>query len=143
MDSAKPPSISRTWVACAANAARLAVANGHDEAVADEQQDLADLHGLAVVVVTGGLQHHEQRAVVVLDLGPLVRLDRVLDCELVEMELARHGVELLWARLLEADPHELSLGAVAVVAACLIGLAQLEAAPASLAVLVYRAVDDH
>ena len=62
-----------------------AVPYGHHEVGADEHHDLAggdDLAGggqLVVVEVGDGLEHHEQRVAVALDLGPLMGLDRVLD----------------------------------------------------------------
>jgi hypothetical protein len=56
-----------------------AVAHGDDEPVPREEHDLADLHRLGLLDVARGLQHHEHRALVDLELRPLVRLDRVLD----------------------------------------------------------------
>ena len=47
-----------------------------------------------------------QRVVVDLELRPLVGVDRVLDRELVEVELAAHAVELLLGRLVQPEPHE-------------------------------------
>src|SRR6185295_9587344 len=86
-----------------------------------------------------GLEHDEQRLAVDLELRALVRLDRVLDGELVEVELAADGVELLGRRLVHAEPDE----AGPVVAGGLRGLLEVEIAPAALAVLVDGAVDDH
>jgi hypothetical protein len=57
-----------------------------------------------------GLQDDEERVPVDLQLWPLMRLDRVLDGELVELELAPDRLEFI-CRLEEADPHE---GALAV-----------------------------
>src|SRR3954453_17712546 len=86
--------------------ARVAVANGDDERRVDEEHDLAAADHLLAVDVAHGLQHDEQRLAVDLELRALVRLDRVLDGELVEVELARDGVELLRGRLVRAEPDE-------------------------------------
>ena len=64
--------------------AALAVPDGDDELVADEQVDLAGLDGVLLVDVPEGLEHDEQRVVVALDLGPLVGAERVLDGERVQ-----------------------------------------------------------
>ena len=82
----------------------LAVAHGEDEAVADEQQDLAEED--VAVLLARGLQDEKDRLAVDLELRTLMRLDRVLDRELVEVELAPHRLELALARLVEADPDE-------------------------------------
>jgi hypothetical protein len=58
----------------------FAVPDRDDEAVADEEQDLAELEG----VVGGepcGLEDEEQRVAVELQLRALMGLDRVLDGE--------------------------------------------------------------
>src|SRR4051794_37771404 len=109
-----------------------------DEAVAYEQKDLADLHGLDVVVVVRGLQHEEQRVAVELDLRTLERVDRVLHGELVQVELARDRVELGLRRLLQPDPHESALARA--IAAGLVRLVELELPRLALAVLVDGAV---
>ena len=43
------------------------------------------------VVVAGRLQHHEEGVAVALDLGALVGVDRILDRELVQVELRRRA----------------------------------------------------
>jgi hypothetical protein len=67
-----------------------------------------------------------------------VRVDRVLDGERVEVELAPERVELLLGRLVEPDPDELA-GLMALV----VRVTELDLAVAPDAVLVDRAVDDH
>ena len=118
--------------------AALAVAHRHDEVAVDEQQDLAGLEVLLGFDVADRLEHHQQRVAVHLDLRPLVRVDRVLDRQLVQVELAPDGVELLLGRLVDAEPHEraVALGGLA-------GLGQRQVALAPAPVLVDRAVDDH
>ena len=82
------------------------MAHGDDEVRADEEEDLAERHGLLAVDVARRLDHDEQRVVVDLELRALVRLERVLDGELVELERGPHLRELLFRRLVEAQPHE-------------------------------------
>ena len=70
-------------------------------------EDLADLDHLVVVDVAGGLQHEEERVAVHLELRALVRLDRVLDRQRVEAELApRPRRTPRSRRLVQADPDE-------------------------------------
>jgi hypothetical protein len=117
---------------------RLAVANGHDEPVPDEDLDLAELDLVALLLVRRRLQHNEQRIAVDLDLRSLMRLDRVLDRQLVEAELAPHGVELLRRRRMEADPGE-DIGD----ATAFVGLFEVDLAGTADAVFVQGHVDDH
>ena len=114
------------------------VAHGDHEVAVDEQQDLADLDDSSVVDVAHGLQHHEQRVAVHLELRPLVRVDRVLDRERMQVELLANGVELLLGRLEQPDPHE---GAIAPAGKG--GLLDRGLARMAPAVLVDGAVDDH
>ena len=86
--------------------ARLAVADRDHERAADEDVDLAGLDDLVGVDVAGRLEDHEQRVVVDLELRALVRLDRVLDRQLVKAELPAHRVELLGLGLEQPEPHE-------------------------------------
>jgi hypothetical protein len=116
----------------------FAVPHGDDEAVADEDEDLAELDRPVALAVARRLEDDEQRVVERLELRPLVRLDRVLDGELVEREVALHRIELLDGRLVETEPDErvpltARLGRV--------HDRQLAGAPAAL--LVDGAVDDH
>ena len=55
-----------------AHVRRLAVVDGDDEVLPEEDVDLAKLHPLHVVEVAGGLEHHKQRPAVALQLGPLM-----------------------------------------------------------------------
>ena len=88
----------------------LAVADGDDEAGVDEEHQLADLDHLVGVDVASGLDDDEEGVAVELDLGPLVGFDRVLDRQLVQVELAGDRLELLGRGLQDAEPDE---GAVA------------------------------
>ena len=56
--------------------------HGDGEVGAEEQVQLPELDLLALVEVPRRLEDDEQRVAVALELGPLVRLDRVLDREL-------------------------------------------------------------
>ena len=74
----------------------------------DEHHDLAGLDvGVARLALEAQrLEHHEQRVAVELELRPLMGVDRVLDGELVQLELAPDGVELLFGRLDHPEPRE-------------------------------------
>ena len=71
------------------------MAHRDDERRVDEQQDLAGLDDLLGVDVARALEHDQQRLAVELHLRPLVGLDRVLDGQLMQVELARDRIELL------------------------------------------------
>ena len=62
---------------------------------ADEDVHLAELDRLRLVEVPGRAQDAEQRVAVALELRALMGVDRVLDGELVQVELARDRGELL------------------------------------------------
>ena len=94
------------WRAHLPERARLAPAHGHDERLVDEQDDLAGFDQLFRVDVAERLQNDEERVVVELDLRSLVALDRILDGELVEVELPAHALELFLGGLVEAEPNE-------------------------------------
>jgi hypothetical protein len=68
----------------------------------------------------------------------LVRVDRVLDRELVQVELAADGIELLLGRLVKADPDE---GIPLLARRARLQHSQL--AGTATAVVVDGAVDDH
>ena len=121
-----------------AQRAGLAVADDDDEAVTDEHVDLAHLDLLGLVDVAGGLEHDEHRLVVDLELGTLVGVQRVLDGELVELELAPDGVELFVGRLVETEPDE---GVLALAGCGHVGEGELTGL--ALPSLVQRAIDDH
>ena len=89
-----------------AHVRRLAVADGDDEVLPEEDVDLTELDPLHVVEVAGGLEHHEQRPAVALHLGPLVGVQRVLHRQRVKLELLSNGLELLRRRLVEPDPGD-------------------------------------
>jgi hypothetical protein len=114
------------------------VTHGDDEPVADEGQDLAEDDVFLLGEPAGGLEDEEERLTVDLELGPLVSLDRVLDGEFMELELASNRLEFGLVRLEEADPDE-CIGCAAGLERVVEG--QLAGAPYP--VLVDRAVDDH
>ena len=57
--------------------------------------DLAELDLLLLVDVPGWAQHDEEGVVIPLDLRPLVRVDRVLDGQRMELELRRERSDLV------------------------------------------------
>ena len=59
----------------------VAVPDGHDEVAPEEDGDLGDVDDLVVVDVPHRLEDGEHDVAVDLELGPLVRLDGVLDGE--------------------------------------------------------------
>ena len=115
-----------------------AVADGDDEVRVDEDQQLADLDALPGIRVGHRLDDDQQSVAEALHLGPLLGLDRVLDRELVQVELVRDCLELLSRRFGDAEPDEGVLGAGGVT-----GLVEGELPGAAPAVLVDGAVDDH
>ena len=114
----------------------VAVAHGDDESLPGKEEDLAEPN--AVRLVLGRLEDDEQGLAVDLELRPLVRLDGILDGELVEAELASDRFELLLGRLVEPDPGEAPL-----LAARLVGLLEGDVAGVAVSVHVDGAVDDH
>ncbi len=84
----------------------LAMAHGDDEVRVDEDQQLADLDHLVGVDVAGGLDDDQQGVAVELDLRPLMSVDRILDRELVQVELRRDLLELGGVGLEDAEPDE-------------------------------------
>ena len=117
---------------------RVAVAHGDDELRADEDLDLAEHDRLRLVHVAGRSQDDEERVPVALELRALMRLDCVLDRELVQVELARHRGELLLARLVEAQPGDRAAGLAGGVQ-----LGEVVGLRRTTAVAVDGAVDDH
>ena len=94
------PSASRsgrlsTWRRVSVSAG-LAVTDDDRETVTDEDLDLTELDRLGDVGVERGLEDHEQRIAVDLELGSLVGVDRVLDRELVEIERAADVSNSSW-----------------------------------------------
>ena len=86
---------------------RRAMADADDVVLADEDAGFAE-HHLALIEL-GGAQHHEQRVAVDLELGHLMRAQRVLDRQLVQPELRLQDAQVLLGRLVEADPDEVAL----------------------------------
>ena len=80
---------------------------------------LAELDLLDLVQVPGGLEDDEQRVAVPLELRPLVRLDRVLDGELGQVEQLGQLTELLRLRPVEAQPGQAVLARGQLLAALL------------------------
>ncbi len=124
--------------------------HGDHEVPPGEHHQLAGLHHLAggrelvVLHVADGLEDGEQHVVVALDLGPLVRVHRVLDRERVQAEALGDPLELGLGRLVQPDPAERT-GAVRQLLLGLDpagGLARAAGLAPALAVLVDRAVHD-
>ena len=78
------------------------MADGDHVAVPDEQVRLAE--GDAPVQHLGRAGDDEQRLAVLLDLGPLVRLERILDGEVMQAELRLDLPQEIEAGLVQADP---------------------------------------
>jgi hypothetical protein len=64
-----------------------------------------------MVDVVDGLEDREQRVVVPLQLGPLVRVDGVLHGQRVQPELLGDPGEFLIGRLVQTDPCEAAIAA--------------------------------
>ena len=82
----------------------LPVPDADHEVPADEEVDLAGLDGVLLVDVPEGLEHEEDAVVVALELGPLVRVQGVLDGQRVQREDRRHVGQLALDRLVQTDP---------------------------------------
>jgi hypothetical protein len=114
------------------------VADRDHEVRADEDRDLAEFHRLGLVDVARGPEDDEECLAVAFEFRALVRLDRILDGQLVQFEVASQGRELLARRLVETNPcHRAVLLAGGMQLGEVIGLRR----PA--AVTVDGAVDDH
>ena len=75
-----------------------------DEVRADEEVDLAELDLLDGVDVARGPQHDEQGVAVALELRALVGDDRVLDGQLVQLELVGQRGQLVLVGAVQPDP---------------------------------------
>src|SRR5215210_8540760 len=125
-------------LAYSAQVRRLSVAHAHYEVFSHKEVDFAELDPLLLVQVTGRLEHDEERIPVALQLGPLVGVRRILDRQPVQAELLGDGRELLFRRLVEADPRY-----TAPVSDGLIGLFEGGRLGGTVAVNVDGVVHDH
>lgn len=95
-----------------AEGAVAAVTDGDDEVGAGEDHDLTGVHHLTgrgqlrVLDIGDRLEDGEQDVVVLLDLGPLVSVDGVLDREGVQAEQFGDAREFLLGRFVQAQPDE-------------------------------------
>ena len=83
---------------------RRAVSDRHQVALAEEDVGLAELH--ASFHRLRGVEHHEQRVAVDLDLRSLVRVVCVLHRKIVESELLLQFFQQRLVGLVQTDPHE-------------------------------------
>src|SRR5919107_2737027 len=102
--SAQMLGVGLQLLAYPAQVRRLTVAHAHHEVFSHKEVDFAELDPLLLVQVTGRLEHEEERIAVALQLGPLVSVRRILDRQPVQAELPGDGRELLFGRLVEANP---------------------------------------
>ena len=108
------------------------------EVRSDEHVDLAELDRLRLVDVASRPQDQEQDVAVPLELGPLVGVNRVLDCQFVELELTSDRGQLFLRGLVEPKPrHSLALPGRGG------ELREARGLGNALAVLVHGGVDDH
>src|SRR5512132_1998237 len=117
---------------------RVAVADGDHELGANEDRDLTEQDSLRLVNVAGRSQDEEQGVAIAFELGALMRLDCVLDREIVQAELARDRGEFLAARFVQAQPGN---GAFALTG--VVQLGEVIGLPDTTAVAINRVVDDH
>jgi hypothetical protein len=82
------------------------VAHRDYELRADKDPDLPEEDRLRLVHIPRRPQHEEERVAVALELRALMGIDGVLDRQLVQVELARDGRELLAARLVQPQPRD-------------------------------------
>jgi hypothetical protein len=87
------------------------VAYGDHEAGAQEQVELADLHPPLARVVARRLEDQEVEALIRLDLRALMGATRVLDRELMQIELLAQLGHRPLARLVQLQPHEAAAAA--------------------------------
>jgi hypothetical protein len=80
--------------------------DGDHEIDADEQVQLPAPHPLDVIEVPRREQHHEQGRTVPLQLGPLMRRNRVLHRQLVQLELGGHRPDLRHVGPVQPDPGQ-------------------------------------
>lgn len=53
-----------------------------------------------------GVDHHEQRIAIALGLGPLMRLERILDRQVMQAELFLKFAQHRFLRLVQTNPDE-------------------------------------
>jgi len=80
--------------------------DGDHEIDADEQVQLPAPHPLDVIEVPRREQHHEQGRTVPLQRGPLMRRNRVLHRQLVQLELGGHRPDLRHVGPVQPDPGQ-------------------------------------
>ena len=85
-----------------------------DEVGADEHVQFAELDFFFVIEIACGPQHQKQRAVVPLDLGSLMRVDRIFDGQLMQIELVSQRFELGIVGAIQPDPRHRSCVALEV-----------------------------
>ena len=101
----------RPWAAFAACAHRRvgcrgAVANRDKVTFTDEQMGFAECD--AVAHELRGARHDEQTFTILLDLRSLVRVVRVFDGEIVQLELALHARQERHVRFMQSDPDHVA-----------------------------------
>ena len=74
--------------------------------LADEKMRFAERD--AVAVKLGGARHDEQPVAILFDLWPLVGVGRVLDGEIVQLELPLHAFQERRVRFVQSDPHHVT-----------------------------------
>src|SRR3712207_5008749 len=84
----------------------LSVAHRDDKALSYKRVYLPELDLLRVLQVTRRLEHGEEAIPVAFELGTLVILERIVDRQLVQLELFGNRDELSVCGLVEGDPGE-------------------------------------
>ncbi len=84
---------------------RLGVPHGDHVLVTHEDVDFAEVHLFHIVAVPGRPEHQEQALAVVLQLGPLVPCQRVLNGQRVKVEFLAHRLQFLRIRPVQSDPR--------------------------------------
>ena len=103
----------------------------------DEDLDLAEFHLFDVREVLRGLQNNEQGVAVLLQLRALMSVERVLDDEVMQVDVQTDLFELGFGRLEQTGPTE------GVLTAALAPICGVETTRLANAVEIERAVDDH
>ena len=82
------------------------MAHAHDIADADEKMRLAK--GDAAIDHLRGARDDEDAVLIFFELGKLMRLERVLDRELMQRELVADALQQRLRRLVESDPDDMA-----------------------------------